>query len=315
MDIISEARRTIQKEAEALNILAQNIPLNFTEAVELILRSRGRLVVSGIGKSGHIGRKISSTMSSLGQKSFFVHPSEAPHGDLGMIDPEDVLLLISYSGESVELLPVIEFGKRIGTKIISISGHGKSILSESADVPLQLPMIEEACPLGVAPTSSSTATLALGDALAISLLSRRCFSHEQFKKLHPGGTLGRNLAFAFDIMRREMPLLQSGQSMQKAIISMTEDRLGCVGIVDIIGRLVGVITDGDLRRNMSDNLLSLKVEDVMTSGPVTISKNMFLADVLKLMENKRITNVFVLKDDGAPIGVIHIHDIVREKII
>jgi arabinose-5-phosphate isomerase len=232
-----------------------------------------------------------------------------------MIDPEDILLLISYSGESIELLPVIEFGKRIGTKIISISGYKRSTLSESADVPLQLPPIEEACPLGVAPTSSSTATLALGDALAISLLSRRCFSHEQFKVLHPGGTLGRHLAFAFDIMRREMPLLQSGQSMQKAIISMTEGKLGCVGIVDVAGRLVGVITDGDLRRHMSDVLLSLKVEDIMTSSPVTISKNMFLADVMKLMEDKKITNVFVLKNGYIPIGIIHIHDIFREKII
>jgi arabinose-5-phosphate isomerase len=315
MDIVDEARRTIQKEAEALNILAKNMPPNFTAAVELILQSRGRLVVSGIGKSGHIGRKISSTMSSLGQKSFFVHPSEAPHGDLGMIDPDDVLLLISYSGESIELLPVMEFGKRIGTKIISISGHRKSMLSENADVPLQLPSIEEACPLGVAPTSSSTATLALGDALAISLLMCRCFSHEQFKALHPGGTLGRNLSFAFDVMRKEIPLLSFGQSMQKAVISMTEGKLGCIGIVDTVGRLVGVITDGDLRRHMSDNLLSLKVGDVMTSNPVTIGKNMFLADVLKLMEDKKITNVFVLSDDGAPIGVIHIHDIVQEKII
>jgi arabinose-5-phosphate isomerase len=254
-------------------------------------------------------------MSSLGQKSFFVHPSEAPHGDLGMIDTEDVLLAISYSGKSVELLPIVEFCKRIGVKIISISGHMTSTLSKNSDVALHLPVIEEACPLGITPTSSSTATLALGDALAISLLSRRRFSRERFKELHPGGILGRKLSFAFDVMRKEIPLLSLGQSMQQAVISMTEGKLGCVGIIDVDGKLAGVITDGDLRRNMSDNLLSLSVDNVMTKTPVTISKDVFLVDVLVMMESKKITNIFVVREDGIPIGVIHIHDVVTEKIV
>ncbi|MDR1332808.1 MAG: KpsF/GutQ family sugar-phosphate isomerase [Holosporales bacterium] len=316
MDLIDEAKRTITEEAEALLELAQNVPNNFSDAVKLILNSSGRLVVSGIGKSGHIGRKISSTMSSFGQMSFFIHPSEAPHGDLGMIDPEDILLLISYSGESVELLPIIEFGKRIGTKIISISGSAKSTLSENSDIALHLPAMREACPFGVAPTVSSTATLALGDALAVALLSQRCFSREQFKELHPGGALGRGLSFAFDVMRSEMPLLPVGKSMQQAILTMTECNLGCVGIIDEPGHLIGIITDGDLRRHMSENLLSMKVEDVMTINPVTVSGNMLLVDILKIMEDRRITNVFVLKDGSIPLGIIHIHDIiVTRKVV
>ena len=199
MDFVNEAKRVIIEEAKALELLAENLPTHFEEAVETIINSQGRLVVSGIGKSGHIGRKISSTMASLGQKSFFLHPSEAQHGDLGMLDKNDILLLLSYSGEAVELIPVIDFARRFGIKIISISKSNETTLAKNSDISLNLPPIKEACPLGVAPTVSSTTTLALGDALAIALLSKRGFTKEQFKTLHPGGALGKTLSTVFDI--------------------------------------------------------------------------------------------------------------------
>ncbi|MDR0942765.1 MAG: KpsF/GutQ family sugar-phosphate isomerase [Holosporales bacterium] len=314
MDYISEAKKTIIEEAKALELLAEQLPSKFSDAVELILNSKGRLVVSGIGKSGHIGRKISATMSSLGQKSFFLHPSEASHGDLGMLDEKDVLLLISYSGETIELLPVLEFAKRVGIKIVSISKNDKSTLSENSDICLKLPNVKEAC-LGIAPTVSSTITLALGDALAVALSTRRGFSPKQFKAFHPGGALGKKLSFVFDAMHKEMPLLQIGSYMRDAVVVMSEGRLGCVGITGDRNELLGMITDGDLRRHMSNGLLLEKVEEVMTVNPIVIDKNLLLSEVLSIMENKKITNVFVVDDKKTPIGIIHLHDIITKKII
>lgn len=314
-DIFEEAKRVVNEEAEALKLLSNNLPKNFEEAVEAIYESAGRLVVCGIGKSGHIGRKISSTMSSLGQKSFFMHPSEAQHGDLGMLDSKDVLLLISYSGESPELLPVIDFAKRSGIKIISITKNSSSSLSKNSNISLNLPDVKEACPLGIAPTVSSTMTLALGDALAVSLLTKRGFSKEQFKRLHPGGALGKSLSFVFEIMHQEMPLVNSDDSMQNGIIAMTQFGFGCVGAVDKNQKLVGIITDGDLRRNMSSDLLSKKVSDIMTKNPITIKNNMLVSELLFLMEKKRITNIFVLNDLDIPIGIVHIHDILLKKVV
>ena len=314
-DFYSEAKRVIREEAAALDRLSENLPENFGKAVELVVESKGRLVVSGIGKSGHIGRKISSTMSSLGQKSFFMHPSEAQHGDLGMLDQRDVLLLISYSGESIELLPVIDFAKRSGIKIISISKNLGSSLSKNSDVPLCLPDIKEACPLGIAPTVSSTMTLALGDALAVALLTERGFSKEQFKRLHPGGALGKSLSFVFEIMHKEMPLVNFEDSMQNGIIEMTHFGFGCVGIIDDNQKLVGIITDGDLRRNMAPDLLSKKVSEIMTENPISIKNNMLISELLFLMEQKKITNIFVLNELDIPIGIVHIHDILLRKIV
>lgn len=314
-NFISEAKRVIKEEAAALEILAEHLPENFENAINLIFNSKGRLVVSGIGKSGHIGKKISSTMASLGQKSFFMHPSEAIHGDLGMLDQRDVLLLISYSGEAIELLPVIDFAKRSGIKIISISKSDNSTLAKNSDISLCLPNIKEACPLGVAPTVSSTSTLALGDAMAIALLSKRGFTKEHFKMLHPGGALGKSLSFVFDIMHKNMPLVKSGSTMQEAIIVISKFILGCVGIVDNSQKLIGVITDGDLRRHMTSDLLSKSVDDIMTKNPITINKNMPVSELLHIMENKKITNIFVLNETNSPIGVVHIHDIIMKKIV
>lgn len=317
INYIEEAKRVIREESDALKILSENLPENFESAIETIYMSEGRLVVVGIGKSGHIGRKISSTMSSLGQKSFFVHPSEAHHGDLGMIDPRDIILFISYSGESQELFPVIEYTKRIGCKTISITKNNESKLARNTDIILRLPDIKEACPLGIAPTVSSTMTLALGDAMSISLLSKRGFTKEQFKMLHPGGQIGQNLMFSYDIMHKndELPIIKSGSSMKEAIISMTMYSLGCVGIVDHNNKLDGIITDGDLRRNMSNDLLTKKVDDIMTKNPISISKNILANEVLHMMEEKKITCVFVVDEKKQPIGVIHLHDILRKKII
>ncbi|MDR3031049.1 MAG: KpsF/GutQ family sugar-phosphate isomerase [Holosporales bacterium] len=314
VDFLNEARRVIEEEGRALELLAQNLPKSFENAVELVFCSMGRLVVSGIGKSGYIGRKISSTMASLGQKSFFMHPSEAQHGDLGMLDPLDVLLLISHSGEATELFPIIDFAKRVGIKIISISKAKNSTLAENSDIALCLPNIKEACPLGVAPTVSSTMTLALGDALAIALLSKRGFTKEQFKTLHPGGALGKSLSFVFDIMHKELPIVKSGNSMQDGIIIMTQFGMGCVGIVDSSNKLIGVITDGDLRRHMSSNLLSKSVNDVMTENPITINKNMPTSEALFMMETAKITNLFILDNSSKPIGIVHVHDILTRKI-
>ncbi len=315
MDFLKEAKRVIIEESNALRLLAENLPTQFEKAIELIFDSKGRLVVSGIGKSGHIGRKISSTMSSLGQKSFFLHPSEAHHGDLGMLDKNDILLLISYSGEALELIPVIDFAKRFGIKIISISKNNETTLAKNSDISLSLPSIKEACPLGVAPTVSSTTTLALGDALAIALLSKRGFTKEQFKILHPGGALSKTLSSVFDIMHKKIPLMKTGSNMQEALITMSEFGFGCVGIVDNTGKLIGIITDGDLRRNMCNDLLQKEADQIMTKSPITIDRNIPVSELLHIMESKKITNIYVLNSDKKPIGLVHIHDIITRKIV
>jgi arabinose-5-phosphate isomerase len=314
---IEYGRQVIEEEAEGLRILSENMPSNFLDAVNAIYECDGRLIVAGIGKSGHIGRKISSTMSSTGQKSFFIHPSEAHHGDLGMIDSNDVILLISCSGEARELFPVIEYAKRIGVKTISITKNEKSNLAKNTDIVLCLPDIPEGCKtIGCLPTVSSTMTLALGDAMAVSLLSMRGFTNEQFKTLHPGGAIGYRLTSVHEIMHRndEIPLVNNGALMKDTIIIMSEKGLGCVGVVDRhSSKMIGIITDGDLRRHMSDHVLSENVENVMTRNPVCIKHNILLSEMLHIMENRKITCVFVLNEDDIPIGCIHIHDILQRK--
>ena len=314
-NFLNEAKRVILEEARALEVLANNLPKQFSDAIEAIANSQGRLVVSGIGKSGHIGRKISSTMASLGQKSFFLHPSEAQHGDLGMLDKGDILLLISYSGEAIELLPVIDFAKRFGNKIISISKNENSTLAKNSDIPLILPNLGEAGSFGIAPTISSTNTLALGDALAMALLSYRGFTKEQFKILHPGGALGRGLSLIFDIMHRKIPVVKSSDNMQDALVEMTKFGFGCVGVVNKNTELVGIITDGDLRRKMSQDILTKSVVEIMTKNPISVSKNITASELLHTMEEKKITNIFVVNESKTPIGLVHIHDILTRKII
>ncbi|MDR1288868.1 MAG: KpsF/GutQ family sugar-phosphate isomerase [Holosporales bacterium] len=315
--IKEEAARVIREEAEALDLLARNIPADFERAVDIIYESKGRIVVSGIGKSGLIGRKVAATLSSTGQPAFFMHPSEAHHGDLGMIGIDDILFLISNSGESVELFPVIDFAKRRGNKIISISKNEKSTLARESDVALCLPDFREACPIGIAPTVSSTMTLALGDAIAIVLLRKRGFTMEQFKALHPGGSIGRKLLFIRDIMRKKMPLLRIDDGMQRAIIVISECGVGCAGIIGEDGGLLGIITDGDLRRHMAANLLTKSIKEVMTTKPIMITEDILCSEALRIMEDKKINNLFVVgnHDDKIPVGVIHLHDIVSKKIV
>ncbi len=315
MNFLKEAQKVIFDEAKALEVLANNLPERFSDAITAIASSEGRLVVSGIGKSGHIGRKISSTMASLGQKSFFLHPSEAQHGDLGMLDSRDILLLISYSGEAIELLPVIDFAKRFGNKIISITKNENSTLAKNSDIPLILPDLGEAGSFGIAPTISSTNTLALGDALAMALLSHRGFTKEQFRMLHPGGALGRGLSLIFDIMHRKMPLVRNGDTMQNTLMEMTKYGFGCVGVVNDAGKLIGIVTDGDLRRKMSADILAKPVAEIMTKNPISVNKNITASELLHIMEEKKITNIFVLDDTEMPIGLVHIHDLLARKII
>ncbi len=309
--------KVIKEEAKGLEILSQNMPDKFSDAIDAIFEAKGRLIVVGIGKSGHIGKKISSTMASTGQKSFFIHPSEAHHGDLGMIDSNDIMLAISHSGESVELFPVIDYAKRNGIKTISITSNINSKLALNTDIVLLLPNVPEASPIRCVPTVSSTMTLALGDALAVSLLAKRGFTINQFKDLHPGGAIGQNLTFAYDIMHQndEIPIVNQNLLIKDVIIVMSEKRLGCVGVIDSNSKMIGIITDGDLRRNMSDKLFFQKASDIMTTHPVCLQKNMLLSEVAHIMETKKITCVFMLNDQNEPIGCIHIHDILRKKIV
>ncbi|MDR1034646.1 MAG: KpsF/GutQ family sugar-phosphate isomerase [Holosporales bacterium] len=313
---IEEAARVIQEEATALDFLSYNIPPDFERAVDVIYETSGRVVISGIGKSGLIGRKIASTLSSTGQLSFFMHPSEAHHGDLGMLSNDDILLLISNSGESSELFPVIDFAKRRRNKIISISQNPESTLATKSDIALCLPNFKEACPIGVAPTVSSTMILALGDALAIVLLKKRGFTMEQFKSLHPGGAIGKKLLVIRDIMRAEMPLLGIEDGMQKAIIVISEFGGGCAGIIGKDDELIGIITDGDLRRHMSLDLLTKSVEEIMTRNPITITDDVLCSEALRIMEDKKINNLFVVKHNAKiPVGVVYIHDLISRKVI
>ncbi|MBQ8651064.1 MAG: KpsF/GutQ family sugar-phosphate isomerase [Alphaproteobacteria bacterium] len=310
-----EAKRVIKEESQALDTLANNIPELFDDAIMLIIGSHGRLVVSGIGKSGHIGRKISSTMASLGQRSFFMHPSEAQHGDLGMLQDDDILLLISYSGESIELIPVIEYSKRHGIKIISITKNEESTLAKNSDIPLILPDIKEACPLGMAPTVSSTVTLALGDAMAIAILCEKGFTKDQFKQFHPGGALGKKLSLVSDEMHKDFPIIDENKKMKEALAVMTKFGFGCVGIINQHGELSGIITDGDIRRKMANNFLDINAKNVMTVNPITINQQMPTSEAMHIMEEKNISNLFIVDNFRKPIGIINMLDIIKNKII
>lgn len=314
---IKHARATIDKEIEALEIMKNNLDATFSKAVDLLQNTKGRVIVTGMGKSGHIGHKIAATMASTGTVSFFVHPAEASHGDLGMISDDDVVIAISNSGESKELSDVLMYAKRHNIPIIAITRNPESSLGKNSTLVLKLPDSGEACPLGLAPTSSTTATLALGDALAVSLMYRRNFTSSDYKQRHPGGKLGAILCKVSDIMHKEneIPLLKENAIMQEALIVMSEKMLGCVGIVNDDNELLGIITDGDLRRWMSPNLITEKVSTVMTKNPKVIGPDALIVDAVNLMNNtgRGITNLFVI-EDKKPLGVIHIHDCLKAGV-
>ncbi len=315
---IESARRTIDKEIDALRVMESELDDNLTKALNLMQNTKGRVIVTGMGKSGHIGQKIAATLASTGTPSFFVHPAEASHGDLGMLTDDDVVLAISNGGESKELSDILIYCKRYGIPLISMTKNPDSTLGKAGDILLKLPDAAEACPLGLAPTSSTTATLVLGDILAIALMERKGFSKSSYKQRHPGGKLGAILQKVSDLMHTgdEMPILNEHAALRQIILTMSSKLLGCVGIVDENGFLTGMITDGDLRRamvNSSDNdLFSKTAEEIMTRDPKTISADMLVAEAVNIMNTtgKGITQLFVV-EDKKPIGIIHMHDCLR----
>ncbi len=316
-DDLRHAGETIDKEIETLQILKRDLDSNLSKALDLLQNTKGRVIVTGMGKSGHIARKMAATFASTGTVSFFVHPGEASHGDLGMISDDDVVIAISYSGESKELSDILMYAKRHNIPLIAITRNPESALGKNSTLVLKLPDNGEACPLGLAPTSSTTATIVLGDVLAVDLMERRGFSAADFRQRHPGGKLGAMLCHVSDIMHKgdEIPLIDENATMQKALLTMTEKMLGCVGIINGTGNLIGIITDGDLRRCMSPNLLTEKVSDVMTKNPKVINPDALIVDAVNLMNNtgRGITNLFVIENDK-PIGVIHIHDCLKAGV-
>jgi arabinose-5-phosphate isomerase len=287
----------------------------FERAVDLILGTGGRVIVSGIGKSGHVGRKLAATLASTGTHAFFVHPTEASHGDLGMIARDDVILALSWSGETAELSDLVGFSRRYSIPLIAVTRNAASTLGKAADVVLELPRVRESCPHDLAPTSSSLIQLALGDALAVTLLERRGFTSARFHTLHPGGTLAARLKTVQHLMHggSEMPLVHEDALMSEVLIEMAARRYGCVGVTGPDGRLVGIVTDGDLRRHMGPAILATPVHRVMTRDPITLEPHKLAHAALELMNRRLITAVFAVAD-GRPVGILHVHDLLRAGI-
>lgn len=314
---LESARRLFRLEAEGISALADTLDHNFSAAVQFLFDVTGRVIVSGMGKSGHIGRKIAATLASTGTPSHYVHPGEASHGDLGMITREDAVIALSNSGETPELQDIAEYTRRYSIPLIVITRRAGSTLTELADVVLLLPEIPEACPMGLAPTTSTTMSLAMGDALAVALLERKGFSAQDFRVLHPGGKLGSSLLRVSDLMHEgeALPLVGAEVEMRDIIPTMSEKRFGCVGVVDGSGDLTGVITDGDLRRTLEENLLSRSAADVMTTAPKTIKPQALAAEAVAVMNEMQITNLFVVGDASQkPVGILHIHDLLKAGI-
>lgn len=313
---IESARQVLLNEAQAIAGIAEILDDSFGQVIDLLLNSPGRVIVTGMGKSGHIARKIAATFSSTGKPAIFVHPAEASHGDMGMITVQDVVLALSNSGETAELADMIEYTRRYRIPLIALTRRPDSTLGRHADYIFVLPASPEACPMNLAPTTSTTMMLAFGDALAVSLLKAREFTAEDFKVFHPGGNLGSKLHKVADKMHTgvTLPLVNRTDLMDKAIVLMTEKGFGCAGVLDESNHLVGVITDGDLRRHMNVNLLSCTVDEIMTKNPTTIEGCLLMTEALALMNHKKITALFVV-ENNAPIGIIHIHDFLRAGII
>jgi arabinose-5-phosphate isomerase len=318
-EAIASATRTLQFEAEGLSALkaalANSLGESFARAIALLRACHGRVIVTGMGKSGHVGLKVAATLSSTGTPAFFVHPSEASHGDLGMITKQDVILAFSWSGETVELGNLVSYSSRFAVPLIAVTSNADSTLGTSADLVLALPQIKEACPHGLAPTTSTVMQLALGDCLAIALLESKGFTARDFKALHPGGQLGARLKFVGDLMHKgdRLPLVNAELRMAEAIVVMTEKAFGCLGVVDS-GLLKGIITDGDLRRHMGDGLLARSAGDIMTPGPKTVTPDLLASAALELINASSITALFVVEEGGRPVGIIHIHDLLRAGV-
>lgn len=314
---IEIAKQTIEGEIEALKAMETGLDETLTKALDIMQNTKGRVIITGMGKSGHIGRKIAATLASTGTPSFFLHPGEASHGDLGMVTKDDTVLAISNSGESKELSDILVYCRRFDIPLIALTKNPQSSLGKNSNLVLILPQNKEACPLGLAPTSSTTATLVMGDVLASGLMVRKGFTEEDFHIRHPGGKLGSILRHVSDIMHTgdEMPLIKDTAIMQDALIKMSEKMLGCVGILDNNGDLIGMITDGDLRRWMAPNLIEETVTKVMTKNPRTITPDALIAEAVNVMNTtgRGITNMFVV-DGKKPVGIIHIHDCLKAGV-
>jgi arabinose-5-phosphate isomerase len=315
-NLLQSALRTLKTEADGLEALSSalkdGLGTAFIAAVDLLRATRGRVIVTGMGKSGHIGRKIAATLASTGTPAYFVHPGEASHGDLGMISRDDAIIALSWSGETMELRDLIEYAKRFKVALVAVTSGADSTLAKAADVLLLMPPVNEACPLGLAPTTSALIQLALGDAIAVALFESRGFTALDFKALHPGGKLGATLTYVRDIMRKEdgTPLVPSGTRMSDAIVEMTAKGFGCVGIVSTNGDLAGIITDGDLRRHMSENLLSRAVDEVMTKNPKTIRPDQLAGEAMGILNAMKVNVLFVV-ENRKPIGLVRFHDLLR----
>ena len=314
MDVAS-GKRVLEIEAKALQELANELGNMFCRALDIIAEVKGRIVVTGMGKSGHIGQKIASTFSSTGTPAFFVHPAEASHGDLGMIAKGDVVIALSNSGETTELADIVAYAKRFEIPLIGITGGIKSTLANAAEIALVLPVCDEACPMGLAPTTSTTLMLALGDAMSVALLERKGFSSDEFHTLHPGGKLGRRLIKVSEIMHTsdKMPLTGPDTLMSDALIEMSAKSFGCLGIIGPDGKLQGIITDGDQRRHMDSELINKKTGEVMTKEVATINPDILASMALGTMNVQGITNIFVTKNNR-PIGILHVHDCLRAGV-
>jgi arabinose-5-phosphate isomerase len=313
--VLETAKRVIKTEERALRMLSENIPDDFYSVVRVILELKGRVILAGVGKSGHIARKIAATLSSTGTPAFFIHPTEASHGDLGNITEQDVCILISNSGETSELSDIIAHTRRFKICLIAISSGRQSTLALASDYKLILPPAAEACIIGMAPTTTTTMTLALGDALAVALMEQRQFAEEHFRAFHPGGKLGARLATVRQIMRGEeaLPLVSPEQPMSDTILEMTRKGFGVAGLMEG-DKLTGIITDGDLRRHM-DGLMAKTAREVATPSPTTVSPSMLAVEAVTLMNQKKIHMVFVVDEDMAPIGILRIHDCLRAGVV
>jgi len=316
---ILAARRTLDCGIDGLKglqaALENGLSEGFERAVDLLLACRGRVIVTGMGKSGHVGQKIAATLASTGTPAQFVHPAEASHGDLGMITAKDVVLALSWSGETKELASILTYSRRFRVPLIAMTSRRDSTLGKAADVILALPAVKEACPHGLAPTTSTLTQLAAGDCIAIALLEGRGFTALDFKALHPGGQLGANLKYVGEIMHRgdRLPIVKTGEPMSRALVVMTEKSFGCLGIVGEDGKLAGIFTDGDLRRHMAPGLLDRTVDDIMTKSPKTVTAGTLASSALQIINASAITALFVV-EDGVPAGILHIHDLLRAGV-
>ncbi len=316
---VQSALRTLDAEGSGITAISAALQSDlggtFASAADLIRNAKGRLIVTGLGKSGHIGRKIAATFASTGTPAFFVHAAEASHGDLGMITADDVIMALSWSGEQPEMKNLITYAKRFRIPLIAMTAESDSTLSKAADIALTLPKAREACPHNLAPTTSSLMMLALGDALAIALLEGRGFTSVDFSVLHPGGKLGAMLKYARDLMHSgdAVPLKPLGTRMSDALVEMSSKGFGCVGIVDARGSIVGIVTDGDLRRHMRPDLMTALVDDVMTKNPKTIPRDLLASEALEILNSSKIT-ALIVTDANRPVGIVHLHDILRAGV-